>query len=220
MIRAVLFDLDETLIDRNETMRRFLKGQYKRFTALSNVDCVDYVESCLKYQDNGYADKHEAYKLVCGTLDSSAVRLADHLFEDFKEHYGDDSVLFPKVFETLSILNSKYLMGLVSNGKTKGQSAKLEASGISGFFSSICISEEIGVKKPDPRIFMKCLDDLSVQPKEAVFVGDNPSADIEAAKALGMRAIWRRNGYFPEPLSCDGIFSNIDELPGILKDVA
>jgi len=110
-------------------------------------------------------------------------------------------------------------MGLVSNGRTKVQAAKIEASGISRFFSSVCISEAIGVKKPDREIFIKCLDDLSVKPLDAVFVGDNPSLDIEPAKALGMRAVWRRNGCFPEPKSCDGIYSNIDELPGMLKNI-
>lgn len=218
MIRAILFDLDETLVDRTETMRRFLIGQHQRFSALHAKDCGEYVNACLRYQDNGYADKYEAYKLACSDLDSYVS--ADQLFEDFKEHYGKEPILFSKVSETLSILHRRYLMGLVSNGRTKGQTAKIEASGIAKFFSSICISESIGSKKPDHRIFIKCLDDLSASPPESVFVGDNPEADIEPAKSLGMRAIWRRNEFFPEPQSCDGIYSNIDELPGLLKNVA
>ncbi|MAY54947.1 MAG: hypothetical protein CMQ37_03705 [Gammaproteobacteria bacterium] len=219
MIQAVLFDLDETLVDRTETMRKFLMGQHKRVTALNSMDCFEYVDACLKYQENGYADKHDAYKLACEAIGPSVANLADLLVEDFKEYYGKEPVLFPGVLDTLSILHKSYIMGLVSNGRTKVQAAKIEASGIARFFSSVCISEAIGVKKPDREIFIKCLDDLSVKPLDAVFVGDNPSLDIEPAKALGMRAIWRRNGYFPEPQSCDGIYSNIDELPGMLKNV-
>ena len=218
MIRAILFDLDETLIDRAETMRRFLIGQHKRFSALHAKDCGEYVDACIRYQDNGYADKYEAYKLACSDLGPYV--LAEPLFEDFKERYGKEPVLFSNVSETLGILHKRYLLGLVSNGRTSGQTAKIESSGIAKFFSSICISESVGSKKPDLGIFIKCLDDLSVSPQESVFVGDNPEADIEPAKFLGMRAIWRRNEFFPEPKSCDGIYSKIDELPGLLKNVA
>ena len=220
MIRAVLFDLDETLVDRTETMRRFLMGQYQRFAALQTRDCSEYIDLCLRYQENGYADKYEAYKLACSDFDPPVLELANLLFEDFMGHYGRDPVLFPKVLETLSILHKSYLIGLVSNGRAKGQTAKIETSGIARFFSSICISESVGSKKPDHEIFTKCLDDLSISPLEAVFVGDNPIADIEPAKSLGMRAIWRKNEFFPEPLSCDGVYSNIDELPELLNNVA
>jgi FMN phosphatase YigB (HAD superfamily) len=74
-------------------------------------------------------------------------------------------------------------------------------------------------KKPDHTIFMKCLDELSVSPSEAVFVGDNPLADIEPAKSLWMRAVWLKNEHFPEPVLCDGIISNIPELIRLLEDV-
>lgn len=220
MIRALLFDLDETLIDRNETMRRFLVGQHQRFPALHIRDCTEFIEACLRHQENGYADKYQAYKLACSGFGPSTLSLVDQLFEDFKAHYGKEPVLFPKVLETMTDLQKRYLIGLVSNGRTKGQTAKIEASGIGKFFSSICISESIGSKKPDHLIFMKCLEGLSVQPSEAVFIGDNPARDIEPAKSLGMRAVWRRNQFFAEPLLCDGVYSNIDELPGLLGNIS
>lgn len=220
MIRAVLFDLDETLIDRTETMRKFLMNQHQKLSALQSRDIGEFVQACLRYQDNGYADKHESYKQACSDLYPSVPILADQLFEDFKDRYGKEPVLFPKVSETLNTLHKRYLMGLVTNGRTRGQTSKIEASGIAGLFSSVCISESIGSKKPDQRIFMKCLEELSVLPMHAVFVGDNPVADIEPAKSLGMRAIWRRNEFFSEPLQCDGVYSNIDELPGLLEQVA
>ena len=160
MIRAVLFDLDETLIDRAETMRKFLQDQYHRFPDLS-VNAVDlFVDACLNYQNNGYADKHLAYKSACDDFGSKNLILADLLFEDFKEHYGKDPVLFPGVVETLGTLRKNYLLGLVSNGRSRAQVAKLEVSGISELFSSICISESIGSKKPDHSIFLYCLNEL------------------------------------------------------------
>ena len=146
--------------------------------------------------------------------------LAEKLYADFKDRYGNEPVPFPDVSETLKLLRRKYRIGLVSNGRTKGQTAKINACGISEFFSSICISESVGCKKPDAAIFQACLDELSVQPNEAVFVGDNPIVDIEPAKKLGMFTVWVKNPHFPAPVICDGIVTNICELPSVVAKLA
>lgn len=220
MIKAILFDLDETLVDRTETMRRFLVAQHERFPELSGHSSVSFVNTCLRYQDNGYADKLSAYALVCEEIGVANSNLAGELFADLKERYGADAVLFPSVVETLRLLQSQYRIGLVSNGRTKGQTAKIESCGISAFFSSVCISESFGCKKPDPAIFRACLEELSVKPEEAVFVGDNPLVDIEPAKKIGMFAIWVKSSHFPAPAICDGVITCIEELPAIVAEVA
>lgn len=220
MIRAILFDLDETLVDRTETMRRFLVAQHERFPELSGHSSTTFANTCLKYQDNGYADKLGAYESVCENLELADSGLSGALLADFKERYGADAVPFPNVVETLRLLQSQYRIGLVSNGRTKGQTAKIESFGIKGFFSSICISESFGCKKPDPTIFKVCLDELSVRPEEAVFVGDNPLVDIEPAKKIGMFAVWVRNPHFPAPATCDGVITSIVELPPLVADLA
>ena len=220
MIRAVLFDLDETLIDRTETMRRFLLGQHLRFTDLHSCTDEEYAEACLGHQQNGYADKLTAFTLACFDLGFSSNRLAAEIFEDFKDRYGKEPVLFTGARDTLDMLSQCYRIGLVSNGRTKGQTAKIEASGIAKYFSSICISESVGCKKPDHAIFLACLSELSVSPSDAVFVGDNPKADIEPAKSLGMRAVWLKNEHFSEPAFCDGVIMSIEELPKLLSKIA
>ena len=220
MIRAVLFDLDETLIDRAETMRRFLLGQYLRFNELHRCTDKEYAEACLGHQQNGYADKLTAFTSACIDLGFSSNRLATEIFEDFKDRYGQEPVLFTGARDTLDTISKNYRIGLVSNGRTKGQIAKIEASGIAKYFSSICISESIGCKKPDQAIFLACLRELSALPSEAVFVGDNPQVDIEPAKSLGLRAVWVKNTHFQEPAVCDGVIMSIEELPKLLNEIA
>ena len=220
MIKAILFDLDETLIDRAETMRRFLVAQHRIFPGLSGCTSATFASICLSYQDNGYADKQTAYTSACMALGVKNSSLAEKLYADFKDRYGNEPVPFPDVSETLKLLRRKYRIGLVSNGRTKGQTAKINAGGISEFFSSICISESVGCKKPDAAIFQACLDELSVQPNEAVFVGDNPIVDIEPAKKLGMFTVWVKNPHFPAPVICDGIVTNICELPSVVAKLA
>lgn len=216
MIKAILFDLDETLIDRAETMRRFLMAQYGYFPELSHHSSTAFANTCLSYQENGYADKLEAYASACNELGFMDRDFAVRLFADFKERYGADPIVFPRVVETLKTLQISYRIGLVTNGRTRGQMAKIEAAGIGAFLTSICISESIGCKKPDERIFKACLDELAVQPGEAVFVGDNPIADIEPAKNLGMFAVWVSNPHLSAPGVCDGIITNVSELPDLV----
>jgi len=216
MIKAILFDLDETLVDRTETMRRFLMAQHDLFPELSIHPSAAFSDACLIHQNNGYADKLAAYASACMDLGFTDSSLAERLFADFKNRYGWDAVPFPGVSETLKLLQSEYVIGLVSNGRTKGQIAKIESCGIKGFFSSICISESIGCKKPEIAIFKACLDELSVEPHEAVFIGDNPVADIEPAKKLGMLAIWVKSAHFHAPEISDGVITDIRELPSII----
>lgn len=220
MIRAILFDLDETLIDRAETMRRFLLGQHNLFPALQGCSGSEFAAACAGYQQNGYADKLAAYASGCRDLGLGNAGVAEELFEDFKARYGTEPVAFAGVSETLSKLHGSYRMGLVSNGRTKGQRAKINACGIAPFFSSVFISEASGCKKPNHAIFLACLKELSVLPGEAVFVGDNPHADMEPARSLGMRGVWLRNENFPAPTFCDGVIDAIQELPQLIEQFA
>jgi len=61
MIKAILFDLDETLVDRSGMMRLFLAEQYQHFEELHRYDKKSFIDSCLVFQRNGYADKYDAY---------------------------------------------------------------------------------------------------------------------------------------------------------------
>ncbi|MCP8898704.1 HAD family hydrolase [Gilvimarinus xylanilyticus] len=217
MIKAILFDLDETLIDRTETMRRFLLEQHGLFAELAAFSAPVYSAVCLSQQANGYADKLDAYVSACHELGVGSSGLAQRLFVDFKDRYGERPVLFSGVMATLKQLHGRYQLGLVTNGRVKGQMAKIEASGIKRFFSSICISESLGCKKPDATIFQACLDELSVAADEALFVGDNPTADIEPARKLGMFTVWVKSEYFSAPQLCDGIVSGVGELARCLR---
>lgn len=217
MIKAILFDLDETLVNRVETMRRFLVEQHRFFPELVGCSGQLFADFCLSHQANGYASKLEAYESVCESLKINNNGVAKKLFSDFKERYGTEPVLFSGVFEVLKLLQGRYRLGLVTNGRTKSQMAKVDLSGMSPFFSSICISESFGRKKPDRAIFAACLNELSVRPDQAVFVGDNPIADIQPAREVGMLTVWVKNACFSEPKECDGVITGVVELPGWLK---
>ena len=75
------------------------------------------------------------------------------------------------------------------------------------------------VKKPDPEIFRRALGALKIRPEEAVFVGDNPESDIAGAKAVGMKTIWMRDSFWPEPRNADAMIGQLCDLPEVLNSM-
>jgi 2-haloalkanoic acid dehalogenase type II len=97
---------------------------------------------------------------------------------------------FPDVVPALAELKRDFALGMVTNGPCDLQRHKIERAGLKDCFAAIVISREVGVMKPDPRIFAIALERLDVAPTEAIFVGDTPRTDIVGAHAAGMKAVW------------------------------
>jgi putative hydrolase of the HAD superfamily len=76
----------------------------------------------------------------------------------------------------------------------------------------VLISESIGIRKPDPRIFAEALAQMGVSPASAMYVGDNPEADVVGARRSGLLAIWKRDRYWVEPEDADGVIDDLGEL--------
>jgi len=89
-------------------------------------------------------------------------------------------------------------IGIVTNGPPDIQRLKIEQTGLSNAFSSIVISGELGVGKPDPEVFAHALRELGVDPRHAVMVGDNWRRDVEGALSAGLSAVWISHGH-PAP---------------------
>ena len=86
---------------------------------------------------------------------------------------------------------------MITNGQSVWQQQKLNTLGIASLFDTVLISETEGVRKPDRAIFERALDRLKVKAGDAVFIGDNPEADIAGARNAGMIAVWKHVPYWP-----------------------
>ncbi len=214
MLRAVIFDLDQTLLDRAATFHRFLEKQYLRFQRdLQAVSLTEYTATVQSYDSNGYTPKSDVYTQVCADL---SLGLSKELYTDFKEVYGQEPVLFGDTVTVLEALAARYKLGLITNGRSTGQNAKIDGAGLRRFFDAIKISEEEGVKKPSPVIFERCLEQLGVPPAQAVYIGDHPRKDVVAAQQVGLKGIWVRSRNYTAPESADGIIDNLGELLDLL----
>jgi len=160
-----------------------------------------------------------AYQLACAELLGNG-DLADLLFDDFKNQYGFEAVLFNRVKEVLERLSSEYKLGIVTNGRARCQNAKIDYVGIRHLFQSIMISEEFGVKKPHSSIFEACLAELRCAPSDCICIGDNPDNDLQPAKKLGMQTIWIRNGHFSHTEIHDQSIKSIAEIEQVLNKLS
>ena len=176
------------------------------------------MELMFEHDNNGNTPTDEMYNTVCKDLNITLLSPI-YLHDDFKLNYGRMPVLFEGTLETLELLQEKYQLGLISNGLTKSQYIKLDATGLRGFFGSIKISEEFGITKPDPQIFTSCLEELDVDAEDSLFVGDHPQHDIEAAKNVGLRAVWVESEFHDEPADHDGVIANLAELPAVIDEL-
>ncbi|MEM8858127.1 MAG: HAD family hydrolase [Chloroflexota bacterium] len=210
MIKAIIFDLDQTLLNRIATFTRFLEQQYNRFKhELHSVKAADFVTAILKHDNNGYTPKIDVYNTVCTDWN---IPIQKALLDDFHEKYGTEPILNVGALEVLQQLNQRYILGLITNGRAKGQNAKIDGASIRHYFKAIKISEIEGIKKPDPRIFERCLHDLGVAAAQAVYIGDHPEKDVAAAQRVGMKGIWLSNSNYVRPDFADGVIFSLKEL--------
>lgn len=213
-MKAIIFDLDETLVDRTATATAFLEDQHKRFRDRLSCPKASFVRTILFHQKNGYADKRLAYSNACKELHES---VAEELYHDFLRFYGFQAVTFPGVSLTLALLAERHKLAIISNGRIRCQNAKIDSCGIRRFFDVIKISEEFGAKKPCESIYLSCLSDLGHDAKDCLFVGDNPRVDIDPPKRLGMSAVWIRNDHYQEPITCDAAVDSVADILPLLN---
>jgi putative hydrolase of the HAD superfamily len=171
-VLAILFDLDNTLIDRDAAF-----------------------QVCLA---EAFADPSQRQSL--GVLDAGGVGCRQALFAAWAEASGEmmnQAILSerlaaqlspnPRLLAWLARLRESYKLGVISNGG-EGQRRKLEAAGLAHIFAPehVWVSSEVGLEKPDPRIFWLACQILEVEPSQCLYVGDMDEVDGAGAKAAGM----------------------------------
>lgn len=194
-ISSVLFDLDDTLLDRNLGFESFCRELYHTSGAMSDTHSErEAVELMLDWDSKGMGSRENLFKNILSQW-PGVFRDLQQAMQVFIESYPRLLVLEPQNRALLEDLqDADFPTGIVTNGGTIMQSNKIRESGLDGLVGTIVISEEAGVAKPDPRIFEKALSQLQASPASTLFVGDNPEADILGAKDMGMPTVWLHNG--------------------------
>jgi putative hydrolase of the HAD superfamily len=130
--------------------------------------------------------------------------------------------VFADTRDTLATLRERgYRLGLLSNTwwAAAWHNADLAAHGLAGMLDELVYTSDLPHSKPHASVFREVASRLGVVPEACVMIGDRQIDDVAGARAVGMRAIWRRNGSgFPvSDVAPDATVDALAELPGLLR---
>ncbi len=241
-IRAVLFDYGHTLVDFLRTEEALhdayqqIRGRIEAVAYMEVPEILDLIERVARGVDamvRASYEQHRMEELDPAELFKEALSgigfdlprdVIDHIVELDHSSFSNSITVESGVLDVLRRLRSEgYGLGLVSNVSLRPDlmRADLDRLGIGPLLDGSVFSSEIGVRKPDPRIFAEALRRIGAEPEETVFVGDRLYDDIGGAHASGMRAIQTtqfRHETDPEPKP-DANIRHLSELPETLREL-
>ena len=186
-IKAVIFDLDQTLLDRTTSLKLFLNWQVNFLQLLPQHLKQRFIQRFIELDANGSVWKDLVYRQLIEEFNISKYS-EQHLLEMYIYDFNKFCTAFNGVEATIEKLyKNGFKLGLISNGKTPFQEHNFQALGLSEYFSSVIVSEAVGLRKPNPEIFQLACQQLSVEPEQCLFIGDNEVADIQGALSVGMQ---------------------------------
>ena len=201
-IKAVLFDLDDTLwpivpviLRAERLLFDWLREHAPAVAASYSIEemrarRVALMKAEPRYAINLAALRHAVLSEVfvaCGE-NAASVDTAMDIFNTARNQVEP----YPDVHPVLASLRQKVALGSVSNGV-----ADLGTIGMDHYFDVSIAAHQFGSAKPDPAIFRHACEALRVEPAEAVYVGDDPLLDVEGAQKAGLRGVWLRRQDLP-----------------------
>jgi putative hydrolase of the HAD superfamily len=202
MIRAVLFDLDDTLFDHRHGARAALGAVRDGHEALARLDMADlerrhsevlevlHLRVLAKEIGLDEARLERFRRLLEGAGVTGDAAAVDRAAAAYRQRYIESWREVPGASALLRTLAGRVRLGIVSNNLTREQHDKLHFCGFDALLDTVVISEEAGASKPDPAIFQLALDRIGTAASETVMIGDAWRADIAGARGAGLRAIW------------------------------
>ncbi len=193
MIKAVFFDIDDTLYDTSGFAKLARKAALNVMIdaglPLSPDEAYDLLREIIKEKGSNY-DKHlnVLTKRVFGEEKPLLIALGMITYHNVKFALLR---LFPETMSTLIHLKARgYHLGVISNGITIKQYEKLVRLGLHHFFHSVITSQEAGVEKPDIAIFELAMKTMGCKAENSVMIGNSFNDDVLGAIDAGMSAVF------------------------------
>ncbi len=202
MIRAIGFDLDNTLFDHRVAATRALEllidekgwtytngisvgGEWHR---LEDLYFAQYVAGTMTLMEHRRARMRN---FLTSTDVHIEERNLDALWDDYLRHYSNSWIAYPEVISVLdSLKESGYKLAVLTNGQQAQQEAKLAAMGLADYFEVVLAIGTVDALKPDRRAFEHLCRVLECDANEVLFVGDDLDYDVHASINAGLRAVW------------------------------
>lgn len=204
--KHLFFDLDRTIWDfetnSKETITELLDRYFKKKAGQLTFDKFYQVyqkinaELWMNYRE-AKITKDELRRarfyrsLLAFGIDEA--ELALEMNENYVLNCSQKTNLIPQSKEVLAYLHKNYGLHIITNGFKEAQYLKIEKSGIKHFFDEVIVADELGIQKPDPRIFHHALEESTAEKHESIMIGDDYEADIIGAKGVGIDQVYFLN---------------------------
>jgi putative hydrolase of the HAD superfamily len=199
-MKAVIFDLDDTLFDHTSSATNAIHSWVPELGGTSSDELVaqwfviekhrfdSWLKGDLTHQGQRRERLRDFLPLIGHPVPSTDDEL-DEVFAGFLKHYQDNWIAFADARPALDVARSNgWRIGVLTNGSSAQQNAKLETIGLAGLVDVVCTSEVLGVSKPDPAAYLKTCQALGVEPADTVMIGDNYDLDVAAPRQAGLTA--------------------------------
>lgn len=206
-------DIDTVWLDLDDTLWDFHNNSLISLASLYETEHLDlYFDTVEQWQERYLTVNHSLWPLYNNgsitkeflmterfrrPLDEASfpqdklAKTVARLDVEYLKRLGQLPHLIPGALQLLHYLRDKgYQIGIISNGFHEVQSNKLRSSGIEHFIDVMVLSDDIGINKPDRRIFDHAIIKANTSAQRSIIIGDNPDTDISGAINAGWHAIY------------------------------
>jgi len=186
MIKAIFFDWGHTLTTSGFRNAKEKISNLLRPYNLIWDDFYLHFKNLYEIRSSGHLKSDEEMFNLLGKITGK-----ENLpLKEILEAVVDSTVIPQENIKTVEKLKEKYKVGLLTNNVREWLEPSIKRYKIENLFDTIIVSSEVGARKPDAKIYYAALKSLSVKPEETVFVSDELSEDLVAAKGCGIKTIW------------------------------
>jgi putative hydrolase of the HAD superfamily len=227
-VRAVFFDLDDTLCGYWDACKAGLRTTFERvpFEGKTTSEMVEiwaeeFRDFCPTIKELGWYEDYlisgeptrtETMRRTLLRLGMEDPVLAKRLGDVYQEERNRALVLFPGAERTLQKLRPIYPLGLITNGPADIQRQEIQTLGIGHYFQTVLIEGEMGEGKPRLSVFRRAETEVGCNPEQILFVGNSYGHDIKPAIQAGWRTVWIRRASDVPP-STQGTNPSPEERP-------
>jgi putative hydrolase of the HAD superfamily len=224
-IKHIFFDLDHTIWDFDRNAQETLLELYEVYQLKTlGLNCAHtFIE---RYTENNHRlwQQYHLGEITKEKLREERFRktflelgvkpeYVPHQFEDDYVRVSPTKTnLFEGAEKVLRYLQKKYQLHIISNGFKETTLIKMELSGLNPYFKQIIISEDVGVNKPNRKIFEYALNKASAKLEESIMIGDSLEADIRGAQDFGLKAIFFNPLKIDKPNDVEQQIFHLEEL--------
>lgn len=224
MIKAVVFDLDNTLVDFMKMKEMAVEGAVEAMIdAGLNLRKEEAIKKIYEiYDREGIEDQKVFDKFLSETFGRIDYKILAAGIVGYRRAKEAALVLYPHVHYTLmELLKMGKRLAVISDAPKLQAWTRLAQTGLHHYFEVVVTFDDTGKRKPDPEPFIFALDKLNVRPEESIMIGDWAERDIIGAKTIGMITVFARYGNtFDTRISgADYEVDDIQELLTIIKEL-